>query len=297
MQASNQGTVRARALVGAPGVAPVGRGNERLRAHYEIEKELAARLRSADKLQRRGLYTELYDELFRRVPDHVQLVTKESPQAAAHRVRLQLHLLQRFLRPTARFAEIGPGDCSLSYHVAGQVREVHGVDVSAEITKCATPPANFTLHISDGTSVPVPTGSMDVIYSNQLMEHLHPEDALEQLQNVFRALAPGGLYVCVTPSRLNGPHDVSRYFDTVATGFHLREYTAAELVPLFTEVGFREMKVAVGGSSGYRLLPTSLVVVFERLVDALPVRLRNRITKTRFGRAFFGVRLIARKPA
>jgi SAM-dependent methyltransferase len=267
-----------------------------LRAHYEIEKELASRLRSAEKHRRRGLYTQLYDELFRRVPDHVQLVTKESPQVAAHRVRLQLDLLQRFLQPATRFAEIGPGDCALSYRVASEVREVHGVDVSGEITKCAAPPANFTLHISDGTSVPVPAGSMDLIYSNQLMEHLHPEDAFEQLENVFRALAPGGLYVCVTPSRLNGPHDVSRYFDTVATGFHLKEYTAAELAPLFARVGFRNLKVAIGGRSGYWLLPAALVAPLERMVDTLPLSLRNRITKTRLGRAFFGVRLIARKP-
>jgi hypothetical protein len=32
------------------------------------------------------------------------------------------------------------------------------------------------------------------------MEHLHPEDAFEQLRNIIRALAPGGRYVCITPT-------------------------------------------------------------------------------------------------
>jgi hypothetical protein len=35
------------------------------RAHYEIERELASRLRSAAKEERRTLYSSLYDELFR----------------------------------------------------------------------------------------------------------------------------------------------------------------------------------------------------------------------------------------
>ena len=61
------------------------------------------------------------------------------------------------------------------------------------------------------------------------MEHLHPDDALEQLQNIYSALVPGGIYLCITPNRLSGPQDVSRDFDMVATGFHLKEYTISEL--------------------------------------------------------------------
>jgi predicted SAM-dependent methyltransferase len=37
--------------------------------------------------------------------------------------------------------------------------------------------------------------SVDLAYSNQLMEHLHPDDASEQLANVYRALKPGGVTV------------------------------------------------------------------------------------------------------
>jgi len=56
--------------------------------------------------------------------------------------------------------------------------------------------------------------------------------------NLVRALAPGGIYLCVTPNRLYGPSDVSGYFYDIATGFHLREYSARELSRLFTEAGF-----------------------------------------------------------
>ena len=38
-------------------------------------------------------------------------------------------------------------------------------------------------------------GSVDVAYSDQLMEHLHPDDALVQLTNVVRAQAGRSIYL------------------------------------------------------------------------------------------------------
>jgi hypothetical protein len=64
-----------------------------------------------------------------------------------------------------------------------------------------------------------------VAYSYQLMEHLHPGDALEQLVNIYQALKRDSVYCCVTPNRISGPHDISVYFDTVAQGLHLKEYS------------------------------------------------------------------------
>ena len=100
---------------------------------------------------------------------------------------------------------------------------MYALDVSDEIATRITLPANCKLVLSDGLTVAVPEGSIDVAYSNQLMEHLHPDDAVEQLHNVYRALKPGGAYICITPNALWGPHDVSRRFDREPTGFHLKE--------------------------------------------------------------------------
>ena len=75
----------------------------------------------------------------------------------------------------------------------------------------------------------MPAGSVDLAFSDQLMEHLHPDDAVEQLRNIHRALKPGGVYVCVTPNRLYGPSDISAFFDDEARGFHLKEYSLDEI--------------------------------------------------------------------
>ena len=83
------------------------------------------------------------------------------------------------------------------------------------------------------------------------MEHLHPDDAFEQLENIYRALTPGGVYICVTPNRLSGPHDISSLYDEVATGFHLKEYSISELHSLFRRVGFSRIRVHFGIKEKY----------------------------------------------
>jgi SAM-dependent methyltransferase len=265
-----------------------------LRQHYEVEKELADRLRHATREQRRSLYGLVYDELYQRVPQHPQLTRKASPELSRAGLVPQLRLLRRYLRPETVVLEIGPGDCALSFALAEQVRQVYGLDVSETITQRATLPPNFKLILSDGTSVPLPAESIDVAYSNQLMEHLHPDDALEQLEGIWRALRPGGVYVCITPNRLSGPHDISAHFDAVATGFHLKEYTVAELSQLFRKVGFRKVQTLLGRQGVCIPAPVAPVVAGEAILGLLPPGPRRALGRT-VGRAFLGIRLLGTK--
>ncbi|MCK4236917.1 MAG: class I SAM-dependent methyltransferase, partial [Candidatus Krumholzibacteria bacterium] len=149
---------------------------EQLREHYRIEKELADRLRNASKEERRYLYIALYDELYRRVPHHPKLTNKIGSKARIKVVSGKVGLLKRFLKPEFTFLEIGAGDCNLAFEIAKLVKKVYAVDVSEEITKGLESPQNFELIISDGCSVPVPKNSINIAYSYQLMEHLHPDD-------------------------------------------------------------------------------------------------------------------------
>ena len=72
------------------------RTQEQLLEHYNIEKELANRLRNASKEERRHLYTFLYDELFRRVPLHPQLTRKKSQEQTILAVNDQINYLKFF---------------------------------------------------------------------------------------------------------------------------------------------------------------------------------------------------------
>lgn len=270
---------------------------EQVRAHYDIERELAARLRAASREERRTLYTSLYDELFRRVPHHPQLARKEDAGATSAEVQHKMRLVGRYLRREDTFLEIGPGDCAFSFEVAERVASVIAIDVSTEVVKRRRAPPNFTLVVSDGSAIPVPTNSVDVAYSNQLMEHLHPDDAEAQLRAVFAALKPHGRYICITPSRHSGPHDVSRHFDEEATGFHLHEYSYAEICALFRKIGFVSFAAYVGGKGLYMRCPVTLLRVAERTLALLPRSIGRRLARSHAGRAVFGLNLVACKPA
>jgi SAM-dependent methyltransferase len=271
------------------------RSFERVKDHYVIEKQLAARLRSANRNDRRHLYSELYDELFRRVPDHPQLTSKADAETRGVEVSERLNLLQPYLSAQTTYLELGPGDCALAIAVAQRVKKVYAVDVSREVSAGTVLPENMELVISDGCSVPVPDGLVDVAYSDQLMEHLHPDDAREQLENVYRALMPGGVYVCITPNQLSGPHDVSRYFDHLATGFHLREYTARELTSLFKEVGFSQCAALVGARGSHFAAPVALIKLIESLLTALPRGFGKTLARGLPLRLILGVKLVGTK--
>lgn len=274
-----------------PATVTETRTREELRQHYEVERELADRLRKATKEERRTLYSEVYDELFRRVPQHPQHTNHASPERLAADIAEKMEILAPFLKADATFLEIGPGDCEFAKTVAQKVARVLVIDVSDEITRTRELPGNLRLVISDGSSVPVPPGSVDVAYSNQLMEHLHPDDAVDQLKQLHAALKPGGVYLCITPSRLTGPHDISGEFESEATGFHLKEYTVGDLTALFREVGFTRMRIVFGGRGRFLLLPPWTATVWEKLLGLLPRGLRKAVALKPPFRWLFGVRL------
>ena len=144
---------------------------DRVYEHYTIEKQLADRLRAAPANQRARVYGEVYDELFRRIPDRPQLSIDFAERS--RQVHAKLRFVSRFLNKDSRLMKIGAGDCALSISAAPLIRRGIVVDVSKVIVSAAAEVANLEVVISDGVSLPAEPGSVDVAYSGQLMGHLH----------------------------------------------------------------------------------------------------------------------------
>ncbi len=268
--------------------------SDQIKEHYEIEKGIARRLRNSTTEERANLYTWAYDELFRQVPHHPMLADEEINEHKTRSIK-EIASLQPFVKKESVFLEIGPGDCAVSLEIAKQVNQVYAIDVSTEITKKLNAPANFNLILSDGSSIPLPPETIDVAYSNQLMEHLHPDDSLKQLQNVYRTLKPGGIYFCVTPNRLSGPHDISRTFDPVATGLHLKEYTVSEMDRIFKETEFSSTRIYVRFGEYFVFLPTFLFKFVEQLIEPLPHSVRKLLTFNRIVKFLLGIKIVGKK--
>ena len=271
---------------------------EQLRRHYEVEKELADRLRHAAPEDRRHMYGSLYDDLYRRIEDHPLVVRKslaEDEVAKSKAIATQLSFLARFLTKNTIFLEVGAGSCLLSCEVAKLVKRVYAVDVSKEMTKRPSCPANFQLLIFDGCRVPATVTGVTVAYSHQVMEHIHPDDALDQLRSIYECLQLGGMYLCIVPNRVNGPHDISRYFDEVATGFHMKEYKTGELSRLFRDVGFSKVASYVGAKGYYVRIPQIALRAIESALETLPFRWRTRIGRGVPLRLLLEIRMVAWK--
>jgi hypothetical protein len=115
------------------------------------------------------------------------------------------------------------------------------------------------------------------------MEHLHPEDALEQLQNIYDVIAPGGKYICITPNRLSGPHDISRHFDEISSGFHLKEYTLSELYDIFIQAGFKSIVWVKNNGFIHINIPVNqftlcLISLIETFLAKLPFSVRRKLS-------------------
>lgn len=247
-------------------------GEDAQRERYELERTLAARLRSASRDERRSLYGEVYEELRSRGG----LDVPPSPEdEASERIRLVSILLGPYLRRDAVVLELGAGDGAVARALASRVACVYAVE-AAPPEVAAPPPANFHALVGDAASISLPDASIDVAFSIHFIEHLHPDDAVEHSGEVHRMLRPGGVYVCVTPNRLHGPHDVSRGFDEVASGLHLVEYTYGEIADLLGRGGFSRIEALRGiGRPPVRrsLLPLRIA---EAWLLALPPAWRRR---------------------
>lgn len=270
------------------------RSPERLRHHYEVEKELASRLRASTREERPALFQKLYQELFDRVPDHPRLTRRESTEESRRKVEGQMRLLRPFLKPGSTLVEVAPGDCRLGYAAAASgAGRVIGVDISdqrlPEDREHA--PANYELIVYDGYQLDLPANIADVAFSYQFLEHLHPDDVKPHFEIVHRLLKPGGWYVFDTPHRFSGPHDISVVFGTELVGFHFQEWTLGDMSRHLRQCGFATMQAI---KAGRRCGPfmTALWLLAEKVTGVLPQALRKRVA----GRLFQSVTVAAQKP-
>jgi hypothetical protein len=121
---------------------------------------------------------------------------------------------------------------------------------------------------------------------------LHPDDALQQLREILRVVSSSGLYICVTPNAVTGPHDISSYFDEAPRGLHIREYQCTEISALFLSSGFKTVSFLLSkGGWHFGTVPLRVATFFETVVSTWPTVMR----KSKAAALLTGIYAIARK--
>lgn len=91
----------------------------------------------------------------------------------------------------------GPG--VLAKIVAGHTKKVYGCDISTGVLDCAqilNPAPNLEYVIADEAGIKnIPDGSVDVVYSFAVIQHLSRENIEIVFENCYRKLKPGGKVV------------------------------------------------------------------------------------------------------
>jgi len=256
------------------------RSPERLRRHYEVEKALADCLRRTSSREARAkLYETMYDTLFTAVPDHPRL-TKARDHAYIERTnRGRLKLVGPYLRDDVRVLDIGAGDCTFSFEIARHARTVTAIEISEGSSAIAGAPENFALLLYDGFRLPLAPASIDLAFSDQLIEHLHLDDVEWHFRMIADVLAPGGHYVFRTPHRFTGPHDISRYFTRgEPQGFHMKEWTYRELGVVLRRSGYGTLTVLWSGRGLCVRVPFGLITAVEGFLRPFPASLRRKLS-------------------
>lgn len=111
-----------------------------------------------------------------------------------------LRFLSGALSPGQRVLEIGTGRGGLLRHLLGLGLSVRGVEINADrIAESRRLYGDLPITKVDGTALPFPDASFDVVLSFDVLEHIRDSDA--HVREVHRVLVPGGKYLLQTPNK------------------------------------------------------------------------------------------------
>lgn len=210
-----------------------------LRRHLAVELAVADRLLAAPPHARTAAFAEGYERIYRELwwfGEAERRAEGAPPDISPWRAAIG--------SPPARVYEVGSGEGALARALGAEGYHVTATDISAARGGARAAAGNVRWGETDGVHLSrfAEPGTFDAVISDQVVEHLHPDDLLEHLRGARDLLRPGGCYAFRTPHGPSGPYDSSLVFGLpVALGTHLREYSFGERVQALRIAGFRQV--------------------------------------------------------
>jgi ubiquinone/menaquinone biosynthesis C-methylase UbiE len=259
---------------------PPNRSYDQIKNQYLVEKSIAEKLKRADRLERKKIFETMYDELFEKVPDHPRLTRRNSDQLSLNANEEKFSLVKKHIDKGTVFLEFAPGDCRFSFKVAKYVKLVYGIDISDQRNPKDEAPENFKMIVYDGYKLnEIESNSIDVVFSDQLIEHFHPEDTKLHFKLVHRILKNGGKYIFRTPHSHSGPHDISKFFCDEAKGFHLKEWKYTEIKELLQDLEYMRFRTFWHGGGITFRMPYNYFGICERILDLFSKQYFKKVAK------------------
>ncbi len=193
----------------------------------------------------------IYQDYYPAGMSRSEVLRREHQRNLDSRRQLCDKLLRRFLRPEQTVLDFGCGPGFLARSVSPHVRQVVATDVSRGVIACARAingADNIRYVANTLSSLPkVADGSIDLVYSFAVVQHLRKEQTASFFREFARVLRPGGPGVV---HHLLGASGVVE-----GQGWHARRvdlrrawFTSEEITSCAREAGLANVRVATVGS-------------------------------------------------
>lgn len=229
---------------------------ENLVKAYKIEKSFHERIISEkSRHARRDMYKEVYEAVH-------PLYLKSSFTASASKTNPKTNLARLFSKELCGKSVLDVG-CGQGYFLKAVSDKLPhgrlmGIDISAEVLPKNAQGIEFAR--KDVIDFEVDE-KFDVVFSDNVLEHIAPADIPVHLRSVKKALKKNGTYIAILPNRLFGPCDITRIVDFTytnrvsATGTHLHESTYTELTGVLGKNGFTNFRTVLPAGKFKYLFP------------------------------------------
>lgn len=261
---------------------------ERILAHWELEKQLTRELLESTPETRWEVFERCYTRLFSELKWINLLLGQADTTLPTERYK---NWVATIGVPPQKIYEIGSGKGEMISYLAERGFECRATEITRERGEkhVTFKRPRLSWGISDGVHLDLfePPETYDVVVSSAVIEHLHPEDLAAHLKGVYTILSKRGRYIFDTPHCYTGPHDISRVFKCdKPKGMHLKEYTYQELTESIRNAGYRYVYYALTGKfrkllsylgikkqkqiMTFGIFYLDLILVFERVLYIVP---------------------------
>lgn len=246
-----------------------------LQEMFTFEREARKRLLATVNENRAETFEAVYGEFYSRFGARME--GENSTEALDKSLKWESLLFSPLISLGDDILELGCGQAVLIKDLSRKGMQCVGLDMHVRETN----KSNENLKFIQGNAVePELNSRFDLVFSDQMIEHLHPDDVPSHFIAVKDLLKIDGCYAFSLPSALVGPADVSAHFKCkVAEGLHLKEWLYQELWPILKQAGFTKAKSLflnprlTGGKHIY--VPIQVKIMLEALFKPMPRKVRR----------------------